>query len=1839
MIFGTIQTGISAEENPSDVSLEKAEAAENISLPEEQLAQNAPALLQSDYVCAHPVLGTDSSGKTVCESCRASLDVKIEKDGAVTYGTDINAAIKNAEDGSTLTLLNTPLRIEINLYVPSGVTFTLDLNGKSLMGYALRIDDADSHLTVIDTKGNGQIGFYIWDGTVEFKPKDATTTISDLGVYGGDVKLYGGNIKNGNWQFSDSGKINFTHLLPQGYAYAQYLGRVIDWIKLADLNTPRYTGRFDLSVQKCPHPGTADICEYCGAHTVLKVTKNGTESHYTELNADAIEAANGGTLTLLGDITTTDTFVVENNKLTLDLNGHKLTHNSPDRLFDLKNGADLTVVDSSESAAGEIYSEGYAFYTSGNAIFTVNGGKFAGTIVTPGNDSVTDSYALYAESGTVRITDGTFENFFYIEDRRNEGKEPQVNARLSGGRFFHFRIKGADPATALADGYAFTLSNTGITISGYGDSPKYTGAYHLVEVTVSEHTHSFSSTTHKCACGAACTHENVDSSSWECTACGELAAARVTNWDETDPKWYFGIDDAFTSAAAGEYKMIVLRTGEYTFSDDIPVFGNIICHFADSGISTNIVKFNGGHSFVVKSGGSLGLGDNMHIGAATVETGGSFGLQSNATIDHLILKDGCRTFTDAKLQHGNFGKITVPVGRSVKDTVWQSNDTECSFKHIGGTWATQAELSANEIENVNVASLPFSYPNIAINLKGANKIELNGKIEQSFGAYNGQNLLDLSIEKKDGNITDYKWVIDYYAPGSETVTETKDSAAETLSDYHLDKVGTYKIRCTIAADGYSKSLTGKDIVITKATASCTAPTANALTYNGAEQALVTAGSTEDGTMMYSLDGKNWSETIPTAAAAKTYTVYYKVAGDENHNDSSAESVEVTIAPYKISGISAVIEKIYDGKTTLPRDFSLSFTDAANPETNVSLWKNVDYTLNDCKYTTAAAGDDIDVTLNIKLNNSNYAFTDGTGTAFEKQFTVKGKIKKAEAPDALGELAIVKGVVRNYTLDLKTVLGALPEGCTYGDIIFGTPIVDIPDGDIGTARIDGDTLTLPVNSYGPTLPSTAGLISIPVTAANYESFTMTVTVEAVNKIYPEGAPTLSNTVIRYGEKLSKIALSGSLRDNTQKIDVAGTFRWVSPDETPHAGPYKAEWIFEPNDYRYETTYGKADITVEKADSVCTAPTANTLTYNGAEQALVAAGSTNDGTMMYSLDKKTWSNTVPTAEKAGNYTVYYKVAGDDDHNDSDENQVKVSISKLPVIIAWDDTENLSYDNTQKIITAKVSNKFGDDAITLTKSGIFAATESGNYTAEITGIDNTNYTLEGGLNLTKNWSIAKKDITGATIGSFDLTYNGKEQTPTATVTIDGLTATGTWSAVTNVSDKTAFTANGNFSGTIADVETQMNKKDISGATVTPGNTLTYNGSEQTQDVDITLDDLTVTYGISGNKATNVKTDGNYTLTVTGSGNFEGSKDLDWNIAPAEPFENNEKKTTATVRRGRPLSDADVTNGELLGVDKTTVLKGTFAWADSKKVINSNSTEQMIFTPEDKNYCDITLDVAVSAYSSNGDGSVVSTFTVKFETNGANEIKSQSVRRNSTAAEPETPKKNGFKFAGWFTDPELTNKYDFTSRVTRSFTLYAAWAEIEPDSEPTNPDAPNPFDDISKDDWYYEDVINVFEEGLFTGTDNNRFSPKANITRGMFVTVLYRLEGEPAVNRSIPFEDVSADSYYANAVIWAQQNGIIKGFSEKEFAPNKNITREQIAAMMFRFAQYKGYDVTQGGMQIREFDDFENISDYAIAAMTWAVNTGLMRGKTQTTINPQDNATRAEIAAIFSRFLKANK
>ena len=182
----------------------------------------------------------------------------------------------------------------------------------------------------------------------------------------------------------------------------------------------------------------------------------------------------------------------------------------------------------------------------------------------------------------------------------------------------------------------------------------------------------------------------------------------------------------------------------------------------------------------------------------------------------------------------------------------------------------------------------------------------------------------------------------------------------------------------------------------------------------------------------------------------------------------------------------------------------------------------------------------------------------------------------------------------------------------------------------------------------------------------------------------------------------------------------------------------------------------------------------------------------------------------------------------------------------------------------------------------------------------------------------------------------------------------------------------------------------------------------------------------------------------------------------------------------------------------------------------------------------------------------------------------------------------------------------------------------------------APLPFPDVTEGDWFYDAVRYAYENGLMDGVGDSLFAPNSETTRAQLVTILYRLAGQPAVSGDLPFPDVESGTWYTDAVAWAAQNGIVNGVSDTEFAPGDDITREQLAAILYRYAAYQGYDVSQRA-DLSGFGDASSISGYAQEALSWAHAQGLVLGFEDGSLRPQGTASRAQIAAVLMRFLAA--
>ena len=330
----------------------------------------------------------------------------------------------------------------------------------------------------------------------------------------------------------------------------------------------------------------------------------------------------------------------------------------------------------------------------------------------------------------------------------------------------------------------------------------------------------------------------------------------------------------------------------------------------------------------------------------------------------------------------------------------------------------------------------------------------------------------------------------------------------------------------------------------------------------------------------------------------------------------------------------------------------------------------------------------------------------------------------------------------------------------------------------------------------------------------------------------------------------------------------------------------------------------------------------------------------------------------------------------------------------------------------------------------------------------------------------------------------------------------------------------------------------------------------------------------------------------------------------------------------RGTPSDGSMTTTNQKLSSLPSASRRGSYSfdgWYTGKSG-GTKVTTDTVFSANTTVYAHWT-------YTGGGGGGYnppVTYYTLRFETGGGSDI--PNVREAYNAYIDLTgyvPTWRGHTFIGWYSERSLMNKVSGVY-LTKDMTVYAGWRVDE------NPGTgANPFTDVSEKDWFYGDVMFVCENGLMLGTSKALFSPYGTATRGMMATILWRMEGSPVPKGKNSFTDVEAGKWYADAVTWTAENGIFAGYGKDKFGPDDPITREQLAAIFYRYADYKGYDLTVKG-NLDKFKDADKITDYAETAMGWAVGSGLMKGKSGNLLDPQGTATRAEIAAMLHRFIE---
>ena len=1722
----------------------------------------------TDHLDEEPVDGT-------CSFCGTGLaqDGDVARvaptGGEPSYVSSLQAGFDKLNNaGGTLYLLKPVTVGEDACAVTGSGAVTLDLNGHTVDKLTVGDNTSSGSLTVRDSGENGSVtgAVSLAGGTLTV----ASGTVQSLGGNGGTATITGGSVKGadlssvsctvtggsghcGTWQagsaavtvtggafgevtFADPSNVQLTGgsfekiavsgasavslsaLLANGYAFYSTSGAY---------QSAEGTELSSVRVQKHTHNINADgKCTECGAAFGASVTARGggasDASYYDTIDSAFTAAHEGDTVTLLANITNRggSGIFVSGGPYTLDLNGHRIDAGIDLVVGDMDNSevllrGELTVKDSSTDNAGYVQ-----YLKLWNGDLTVESGSFHWII-----ESTPDSV------GTITITGGTAETVTHCS--------PNVTFRLSGGTFDRISIsstcgENVFPSDLLADGYAYANKNSGAIQNGEGYSD-------VSDVTVVKHDHTWNDGV--CACGVSCAHSEMNSDG-KCSVCGKLLAVASVKTSGGTVTCYRDIHEAFDAAK-------VSNDGTLTLLQDVTLNNEDSIYISpDSGDYRFTVDWNGhtlsgntGRSLLTFSGSiSVTLTDNSeaktggvrsnNMGAAVyLSIGGSNSVEIRGGTYSPLVTTGKDCYGTVRISGGVFnnpegsGKTTAlydekggKLAALLADGVTLANDKDgnslmdvYSNSTTGrGTFYVVAHTHTID-ESTNKCACGYTCSHTAVDTDGKCtvckkpmaamvtkggesrayaalndalsaaagggtvklladageitvssplKLDLNGKtaakltvtgdvtlasllpegytfksgstwISDPIGTeltnvsmakipiksmdyptemsmtYGGAGTLLVNVKKETGTgAVSFQW----YKVEDGKATAVGSATAKNQFDLSTQKLsaGQHTFRFSVTCDGYKKM--SRDIAVTVQKADIrsnliTPPTAQEnLTYTGQEQALITAGSVANyGTMQYSLtENGTYSQDIPTGTDAGTYTVWYRVIGDANHNDTALASVPVSIGkkPLTITGVTAA-SKPYDGTT-----------DAGIPSVtfdNVTLNRGTDYTVT-ASFDDASVGNGKNVTATVTLMEQtakNYALE-------QSSFTTTGSITKAAAPDFTKEtaLVIVNGHEKTYTVTLPT-LPTLETPKEYGAPTYELGEIKLNDGYYTSgAKVENGELTLPIQKNDVKTTDSVGTVTVVIKSTNYNDITLTVNVNATNKLVP----------------------------------------------------------------------------------TVTAPTANALTYNGTEQALVTAGQTTGGTMLYRLGDSEWSEQLPTAKNAGEYTVWYKVQGNAEYADVAEQNVTVTVARKAVTVTALDKSAHTGSTAPDLSSPKADKDYKVEGL------VGADTLSGTVTLTYEQTPDMSKTGKTAINITGTLSNDNYEVTYV---SGTLTVSDRPSSGGGSSSDRDTSGGGTV--------KTETTKNND--GSVTKTETKKDGTVIETTTGKDGSTVKTttnpNGSSVTE-----------TKAADGSTGT-VKTDKNGNTEaetkVSAKAVEDAKKSGEAVKAPVEVEASRDSSTAPTVKVELPKNSGDTK----VEIPVSNVKPGTVA-----VLVHADGTEEIV-----KNSLPTEDGIQLTV---NGGA------TVKIVDNS----RDFADTRNHWA-------KDAIDFVS---ARGLVNGMSATIYAPNASTTRAQlWTILARQNNA----------DLTGGATWFENAQNwAKEKGISDGTN-----PNGTINRAQMVTMLWRAMGQPAAASGASFADVPADSYYAQAVAWAIENGITAGVGGGRFDPNSACTRGQIATFLYRY------------------------------------------------------------------------
>ena len=1278
-----------------------------------------------------------------------------------TYAS-LPAALNAAQDGDTVTLLS-----DVDLgetYVTIDKSITFDLGDKTLssskawLSYGVLVVK-DATVTVKNGKvkatGIGSCAIRAYRSGASMTLEDVTATVTSdkssvtVGDFGSAV------IKSGDYQGLYVGAKSQVTL--EGGTFRPYMDNItnenvksIFW-KVNETTDATSRDCMELLGDGCVYvdENRTQVRTGGGFNTVVTV-QQGTaidapvakigNVEYASLSKAINAVQNGGTITLLDDLDLGSGAVLQvgssKKDFTIDLDNHTLSADG-DCLIMLHNGSQLTLKNGTLDGSRCTSYEG-VLYISSNS-----GPKLTLENVTAKSGSVADflydqrSVLLaYVTYGTVVFDGGTYTGGVLL---KTDG-----NAVLKSGTFRkgtnNYSIKTEDSGKHLSDYLDESLFWNGDTVLDLSSETQTAD-----EVTVRPCEHNWENG--KCTvCQKVCDHGSADGKSMTedpCHTCGMKAAAQV-DITGSDAKYFPSFTDALVYATKNN--------------------GCTLKLLAD--VTGTTVMINNPFLFDL----------NGH------------------NVDALSV-DARATIKDSGTTKGRIGKVTVSNEKVTDLTLGDLLEEGYAFKYETGYWADDSHKETISGLKVTVEKAPIQ--SVKIYAKDKNHKEV--PTTMAYGTTGEVTLVSsCRMGETSGADLSYLW---YKLEGAAATAplEGATGANYTLPDNLAAGTHTYLLICT--SGGYSKSAE-ITITVTPVSLEGAEVTVENPTYNGQKQFPAVTVKLDENTTL--TKGTDFYVDATMQANAGSYTL--TVNGNGNYS-GKIENVEWKIEPMKIDSVmvSSAISKVYDGTAEI--NMSANEWATALKFKTLSASGVVDvpseaYTISDAYFVKKSgeetiyspdAGEKYGITFKITLNDDNYVLqTYGEDTpSTSKVITQSGgatfTIKQATvtSPGEITQL-VFNDLAKTYTIDLAKLLPKLSEGCEYGDIQYQGCDYHFTDSTYldsnnGMSVSEEGILNLPtVSAHTSDVNTQIGTITVPVVTTNYQNFEFTIKVYISARIPPNASGvTVSASDITYGQMLneSKLTATGTMKHPGTGEEVKGTFAWTNPEAKPGAaGDYTASWTFTPaaGYEEYAPATGTVTIKVNKATPTFTAPTAQeNLTYTGQEQALITAGMTDHGTMLYSLTENgTYSQDIPTGTDAGAYTVWYRVIGDANHNDTAPASVAVSIGKKPLTITGVTVAPKPYDGTTNADISSVT----FDNVTLNRGTDYTVTASfddagvgngKNVTATVTLTEQTakNYALEQSSFPTTG-SITKAAAPDFTKETALTIVNGHEKTYTVTL-----------------------------------------------------------------------------------------------------------------------------------------------------------------------------------------------------------------------------------------------------------------------------------------------------------------------------------------------------------------------------------------------------------------------------------------------------------------------------------------